>query len=101
MEERETYGMETTYEQTKKKMKRLLFENYKVVSKKLESLSNMNLKRYSVFGSWFHNDTLEELESLFLVHGWVKDEMKNRGFTTLVYEEPLKEFDELLKLKRR
>lgn len=89
-----------SFNSTKKKMNRLLHQNYKVVTEKLKEFSDRSLKGYSVFGSWYFNDSLTQLESLYLFKQQVKDEMNNRGLTPLWCEEPLKEFDKTLKFKK-
>lgn len=89
-----------SYNSMKKKMNRLLVQNYKVVSKKLTELSNNNLRGYSVLSSWVFNDSLTDLETRYLFKQQVKDEMNNRGLTPFWCEEPLREFDRTLKFKK-
>ena len=95
--EREQLG--NSYTLTKNKLKRLMEKNYKVVMKTLRGLSNTNLLQHSVFSSWMYNDTLLDLESVFLLKTQVNEVVKERGVRPLWCEEPLKEFDKTLKFK--
>ena len=91
-----------SYEYTsfKRRFKSLMVKNYKVVSKKLKTFTNKNLTGFSSFGRWYFNDSVTDLESVYLLKKQVEVEMKGRGLSPMWCEQPLREFDKTLKFKK-